>query len=482
MKLHSPRQSPQHNGESRRANLNKLNSTQFEESPQLDGGFFHQLTQTGRSFSFKALIRESTEVFFSVGMVLVFFLILLGLLNNFFPSGPNLRELMALKGSNSQKGSESYGPKALIPFGEKETRLSASQEFRAVLTKTRNEIKSKRATSIAWEPARQGMTLYHRDAIQTFEKARATIQLDEGKFLDMGENSLVILQRLEKDLFLNKKRSFVVVIDGELRGRISGSDQEEMHIEITTPGGIARIESQDSGKSSTDFKITVNPDKSSTLSVYQGVVILKGKDRTVRVGENQSSILRLNEGPTLPKRLPDPPQLISPEKEQVLYYRELPPQIQFAWNPPPGFDQFHFVLDESPTFQNPLVDERLTQPHFTHGNLKGNQYYWRVSVVDEGREGAFSQVETVRVVQDLEPPLLQVEFPSGSLKKTHFMLKGKTEPGASVFIGGKKVPTTRTGEFNSIVELQDGVNVIVVEAVDPAGNVTYRSRFVNATF
>jgi nucleotide-binding universal stress UspA family protein len=43
LKPHSPPQSPQHSGESRRANINKLSSTRFDESLQLAGGVFQKV-------------------------------------------------------------------------------------------------------------------------------------------------------------------------------------------------------------------------------------------------------------------------------------------------------------------------------------------------------------------------------------------------------------------------------------------------------
>ena len=51
-----------------------------------------------------------------------------------------------------------------------------------------------------------------------------------------------------------------------------------------------------------------------------------------------------------------------------------------------------------------------------------------------------------------------------------------------MFINGKEVPTTSEGEFRHAVALERGINIIVVEAVDAAGNVSYRSSRVHGKF
>jgi hypothetical protein len=61
-------------------------------------------------------------------------------------------------------------------------------------------------------------------------------------------------------------------------------------------------------------------------------------------------------------------------------------------------------------------------------------------------------------------------------------LTGRTEPGARVSVGGHGIPVTAAGSFQHSLRLGPGSTVIVVEAMDQAGNVAYRSELVNANF
>jgi len=58
-------------------------------------------------------------------------------------------------------------------------------------------------------------------------------------------------------------------------------------------------------------------------------------------------------------------------------------------------------------------------------------------------------------------------------------VKGTTEPGASLLVAGKTVETDGKGRFESIVPLKRGINMVVVESSDAAGNTAYRSLRVD---
>ena len=86
------------------------------------------------------------------------------------------------------------------------------------------------------------------------------------------------------------------------------------------------------------------------------------------------------------------------------------------------------------------------------------------------------------MVEDTEPPQLSVNFPDRPVYRDLVWIKGSTDPGAEVFVGETPVPTGASGEFEYAVILERGLNVVVVEAVDSAGNIAYRSELVNAKY
>jgi hypothetical protein len=117
----------------------------------------------------------------------------------------------------------------------------------------------------------------------------------------------------------------------------------------------------------------------------------------------------------------------------------------------------------------------VADPSFTHGNLAAGTYYWRVSAKRRGVESGYPKVRTVRVVQSVAPPSLQAEALPVPERRDRALVRGMTAPGASLLVAGKAVVPGETGEFECLVPLERGINMIVVESSDAAGNRAYKS-------
>ena len=413
-----------------------------------------------------------------VVLVLIFFSIFLGLLNIFFPIGSGMKELMkreTLFESSTRLDQAKNKSRSQTTSAD----MIALPPLAATLTEIRNTVKSKRADEIAWMATAAGAPLYNRDAVQTFERANARITFDAENHLEMGENSLVILRRLEQDPLLKEKRSVLVMVEGELRGRIKAAGRNALQVQVITASAVARIQPRRGVDGNTDFKVTVNSDQSSTITVYQGVAQVMSQGKTVRVEENQIVTVIPDQAPTLPKPVRTAPILTTPAISGVFYYRDLPPKIDFGWKEFSGSQKYRFVLAKDPAFQDVVYDEQLSRAHFAHGNLKAGDYYWRVSGMDGWNEGGFSETRQFRVVQDREPPPLTVQLIPEDIAAGRHVITGKTEPGAQLFVLGSPVTVTESGGFSYGIQLQEGINVIVVEAVDAAANVAYYSQLIN---
>ena len=388
-----------------------------------------------------------------VVLVRIFFSIFLGLLNIFFPIGSGMKELMkreTLFKSSTQLGQAKNKSRSQTTS----TDTVALPPLAATLTEIRNTVKSKRADEIAWVAMAAGAPLYNKDAIQTFERANARITFDAENHLEMGENSLVILRRLEQDPQLKEKRSVLVMVEGELRGRIKAAGRDALQVEVITAAAVARIQPRRGVDGNADFKVTVNSDQSSTITVYQGVAQVVSQGKTVRVEENQAVTVIPDQAPTSPKPVPVPPIPTTPEESSVFYYRDVPPKIDFGWKEFSGSQKYRFVLAKDPAFQDVVYDERLSRAHFAHGNLKAGDYYWRVSGMDGWNEGGFSGTRQFRIVQDREPPPLTVQpIPEGVAASRH-VITGKTESGARLFVLGSTATLAESGLFSFRLKLQ----------------------------
>ncbi|GEM_PF-626267 len=363
--------------------------------------------------------------------------------------------------------------------------FSGKAEAVAQLSRLENEVKYKRAKGIVWEGAAAGLSLFERDAVQTLNNARATIAFDAENVLEMDENSLVIIRRLGGSRILRSRRSFRVLVNGRLRGRIDGSGSGNVNLQIALPSGLTEIDTRDSLDQKTEFEINVLPDKSSTVTVFKGVAKVRANGKTVEVKANEATKIEKVAAPSAPLRILEPPALKSPAAKKIYYYRNFPPEILFAWQENKKSQHYQLQIAKKPRFVGLILNERLSKTRFLYGNLKKGVYFWRVAAVDgKGVQGAWSAVRKIEVVQLLKPPKLEVLFPKkdGIMNEAVIVVRGVSDAAAKIYINGN-APAQRDAEgFAHELPLKKGVNLILVESVDQAGNVSFERRLISRKF
>jgi len=420
----------------------------------------------------KKAIGLGTEIAVMLALVLLFFALLTTLLFKVFPSGITLSQLIERRNSG-RFTSERRGAVSIVGLQGERTR----QQPAATLSQTVNDVKSRGSSSIAWGPAQEGMPLYDHDAVQTLGLSSAQIKFDRNNYMKIGGNSLVIIKNKEKESVHSERRLALVVVDGELEGRIAS---KRLNVAVSTPA--ATVSASGAGRGDSDFRISVNPDHSSTVVVFNGTASVSAGGKTVRVGADSGVTVRPGEAPSAVRPLPAAPVLKFPLEGPQVPYRDLPPRVRFLWSPGQEGDLYHLQVARDKAFKDLLVDRRVTDASFTHGNLKNGTYFWRVSRVAEGVEGRMSRAMRFDTAQNLASPPLKVNFPAGAVLEDHFVLIGSTTPGTSILVGGSPVATDARGGFSCEVPLRGGMNLVTVEAVDASGNVALKSRYIHGRF
>jgi hypothetical protein len=417
----------------------------------------------------KALLVRGTETILAVGLVLLFFLAVLIILALSFPEGTRLGGLVL----------QSERSAATIAGASVEFETSDEDEpFVALLAETRRTVKDKPSRGIAWSDARAGQALEQRHAVQTLDDSGAVISFGGQDRLVLDENSLVVIRKLERRSRKRPRRASVVALEGELSGRLDASEGENMALEVVTAAGSATP--APNGSAPADFKVVVNPDHTSTFSIRSGVAQVTSAGKTVTLRPNETVTVIRDRPPGVPITLPDPPTPLAPENAAVVPFRSAPPELRFAWSETGAADGYVLEISRDPDFEDIAFERRVSGTQFVHGNLRAGHYYWRVAGVAGWAEGEASVSRSLGLVRDGEAPDLRVAFPDGPVLGDRFLLHGITEPGAQIFIGSQQVPTTESGTFEYALVLEPGLNVVVVEAIDVAGNISYRSQLLNA--
>ncbi len=428
------------------------------------------------------IARQLLEGVIAIGLVLIFFFIIMSVLNLFFPSGGGFSLFMDKQELEQVNATIKREHDLMLLRAGQTNEIGAGGTWAARLTSTRNDVKSKRAIDIAWRSAKSGMRLYNKDAVQTLDQSTAAIHFDDQNEINLGENTLIVIRRMEQDLIFKEKRSYMGVVDGELRGRIGGAEDEGVYLEITTPNAVTRLQSTAESDVPLEFRINVEQDSASTITLFSGEAEVEAQGQTIVLEQNQMTRIIGNAPPSAPIDVPKPVKLKSPADASIFAYRSLPPRVQITWQAVAGMTGYRLQLARDRKFRDLVLDEQLHETLFAHGNLRPGDYFWRVGGVRGEDEGAFSQVRRFRLIQDDKPPRLEVEFPAQTVTTSTVEIIGRSEPDSHIFIAGQKIKSSSTGEFSYALPIARGTNVIVVEAVDLAGNVSYSSKMINGVY
>ncbi len=431
----------------------------------------------GRQGRLSSLMAMLAEWFATIIMVVAFFLFLIWGATFVLPEGTSL---LNLDGSdNADK--EARNANSDIALSAEED--MSDEQLAAILSEVHKTVKHKSAKTISWAKALQGISLFDQDAVKTASASHAVIQFDESNTLQLGPDSLVIVRRLEEDPWLRERRSALVIMEGELRGSMVASlTKEATNVEVIIPGGVARISRIKGSDEKTDYQIKVNPDESTSIVVYRGNAEVEAQNKKVELGANQLTIVVKGAAPSKPVILPDNAKINSPADGALAYYRDFPQEITFDWEKTKE-GRYRLEIARDVLFEEVVLDEIVTKDEFIHGDLHDGSYFWRVaSVTADGTEGQFSKSHRIEVIQDMEPPRLSVNYPDNAVKGDRYLLNGSVESGATLIVNGMQVNPDALGRFEVEVKLKKGMNVVVAQAVDAAGNATFVSKRVTRDF
>ena len=401
---------------------------------------------------------------------LIIFLIFITILIRFaFPVGTRLGDVY----SNADTAPIEDGEVGRIDVAGNS--IKSFGTFVAQLGDVRRDVKIRAADSIAWTSASEGASVHNRDAVQTFQNSRARVDFTTDNELRIGQNSLVVFRSGAADPFLERREPAVVVMSGELSGTVN-NDFGAFALEF--PSGLVELTADHQTGEAVKFRVGVNPDQSSTISIVSGEADVNIAGEHYRVSARQGLTITKDGRTSGARALPPTPVINAPNNNAVAKYLEAPPRINFRWRDVTDAKNYRLEIALDADFEEILVDEFLNDPSFTHGNLSSGDYFWRLSARDGWLQGPASSARRLSVVRDAVPPSLELR-PIQEMAAGRYSLRGKASRGSIVYVLGQLAEINQNGEFEYLFNPKPGTQSIVVEAIDAVGNITYSSQVLH---
>ena len=372
---------------------------------------------------------------------------------------------------------------SLLPGGDIELEFGSDNSFAQIfageILTIQRRVQRRGANSLAWAEANVGDTFTQNDAVQTFAKSTALLRVNEESRITIGQNSLIVFEKRAADPFVSQQGSVMVMIGGEMSGRLTNDDNSPFEFGVSLPNSevtlVRRAEDD-----AVDFLITVNEDQSTTVNLHGGIAEVVGRDgQRMTITENQSITIDAAGTQLIVSNLPDAPRSSGPLNRQSVTYRNVPEVVDFSWDAVAGADRYHVVIARDAEFTNRVVDDDVIGTSFRHGALGPGTYFWHVRSRSAWSQSQMSTVRQLRVIQDTAPPSLELDTPGDNVVAGEWRLHGTTDSGARLFVDDSPVQHDN-GRIDHPIKLKPGANIIVVKAMDDVGNLNYASISVNA--
>ncbi|HVE71391.1 MAG TPA: hypothetical protein VNI54_08495 [Thermoanaerobaculia bacterium] len=338
------------------------------------------------------------------------------------------------------------------------------------------DVKYQKGATGEWKDADGHIALMNGDWVKTGDRASAELIFSSGTLYTVGPNALLeIFSAVNPQT--SRKTNTVKMRVGSVEVATTSDTST-----VRTPGTQVVVEQQSSAQ------VGVAEERTSVVSMRGAASVAPEKGgESIRLASGEK-VSATPEGAISPvKKLTMPPALMSPGDNQVF---QLSPrlQVQMIWQAQPGAGGYVLQVSRSRLFSTQEINTRRTRTSATAEVTSEGSFYWRVaSVGPDGDIGPFSAFRRFRVsggtktgtTADRTAPTLRMKAPF-HVGSQYYTIAGVTEAGATVFINEEEVDVSSDGTFQKLVAFTSiGRNVVVIKAVDAAGNQKVESQFVS---
>jgi hypothetical protein len=358
--------------------------------------------------------------------------------------------------------SQSYSRRALGGFDENG---DASVIF------VDGDVGLQRAGRSNFEKARQRQPLFDGDFIRTGPNGSAEIMFSDGTLFTIRPGSLFEVRRPSAS---DANGSEVKMVSGAVNVYTSASPST-----VATDDATAAV-ARDSRVS-----VDVAAGEKTEVTTYRGKATVSTGLNTVVLEDRQKVVAAARTGILSPRVVvPESPRPLQPDDDRT-FDLATGGEVELKWSRVPDAVRYRIQISRSRLFVPDLNDVDLDNRTGLSAEIKVSRegaYFWRLAAINRaGLASDWSSVRRFRMSSepvragsgDVTPPELSV-FPPQQMGNL-FLLFGKTEKGAMVTVNAEPADVAADGTFKKTITIErDGYAMLVIRAVDAAGNETIR--------
>jgi hypothetical protein len=333
------------------------------------------------------------------------------------------------------------------------------------------KVEVKKVSSVKWVAADTGTTLNKGDLIQTGGDGVARITFPDGSIYTVKPDTLITVEENTKTED-RSTRVGVHITSGKVDLATSSFEGPNSAAEVSFENARASV------KENSRVAVRSDPDKKQhEITVAQGSTQLqRGSERVELVRFDRMSFP--TGGEATMSRVLAPPELLKPVHLSPISV-EVPKRaaVNFEWRPVAGAVGYRLSVSTSAMFSKLVADKRATGPSAEVTGLDAGDYFWSVRAVDaEKQVSEPSETFKFSLFAQANSGEMLLEISESQVHGNLVEIVGRTEPGATVLIGGQPVGNIQPdGSFRHFTApLPKGSHQIVVMGQNRRGGTAIR--------
>lgn len=358
-------------------------------------------------------------------------------------------------------------------YGEATTAIEVSQTKRdqkaeALVSDRNGNVEGQRPEDLSWRDLPLREILIEEEKVRTLSRSTAQITFRDASRLRLNANSNAIIKMMRYDPLNNTEEAEVSLVEGDFYALLAGdNDRSKFNVAVTDV---------DANIDSGNFWVSSDTESAKFTNYDDKAVRVAAMGEAVTLGRNEGTVVAKGQRPSENIALLSPPLPRAPDDESVVFVRT--PEI--SWSDVDGSAGYWLEIGADQNFDR-IVDSQfgLAEARYVTEELMEGDYFWRVSALDVfGLPGDRSATYRFTVTPDKTPPYLKLEAPASDVifRQAEVEFIGESESDAEVTVAGVAADVGDDGRFAVTIEASEGVNQIVVSAVDSAGNRTEAQR------
>jgi len=353
----------------------------------------------------------------------------------------------------------------------------------ARFTSLGGSVKVKPVGVLDWRDANPDLALHKGDLVRTGRDSAAEITFFDGTIVHVRPDSLITIEETSENPRTKERRVVWHISSGEVNFQTGRRNVPTSSSEVTTP--TARMKHGDLAAG--DIRVATSG--GSDVRLFRGSSELETTTgQRVELASNEG--VRVSAGGAAGEKvvLPPVPVLVSPAHESEVVYPD--PEASttlLLWKAVPGVQDYRIMVDYSPQFNRPLVDQVRPATSVELRGLDVGKYFWKVAAIDRNDvEGPFSEFSRFSVAKSSRaaaaaPPPLEIQ--AFDVRTNILQVKGKTAGGATVTVNGQRLEVRSDGTFNEFITLDEmGPQDVKIRVVGINGGVREETRSVVVAF